>query len=125
MLKSGQFALVTNDCAVRKGETVELVDKDIVRDFYGHDSAWICWHNNMRVLILETHLTPIKAERWKPRPMGSYWYINTQGIATSDRWDDTATDRGRWNAYNVHQTEAEALAEAEATLADRKARLDK
>ncbi len=84
-----------------------------------------CWYNNMQVVIPDENLTPIKAERWKPKAQESYWFISGTGDASHTYWDEFGLDEKRWNAYNVFRTEEEAKAEAEATLADRKARLDK
>jgi hypothetical protein len=125
MLKSGQFALVTNDCAVRKGEKVELADKNIVRAFYGHEPTWDCWYNGIKVDVKESNLTPIKAERWKPKEGEEYWYLDSRHCAIMEEFDIYSEHEMRYEAYNCFRTEAEALAEAEATLADRKARLDK
>jgi hypothetical protein len=79
----------------------------------------------MLVTINESNLTPIKAERWKPSINERYWFANGSGTADYDIWNEHPVDHRRFDSYNVHKTEAEAIAEAEATLADRKARLDK
>jgi hypothetical protein len=85
----------------------------------------MCWYNNVKVDIEESNLTPIKAERWKPEYNEKYWYIRSDGSVEWDKWEVHPTENKRWNSYNVFRTEEEAKAEAEATLADRKARLDK
>ncbi len=71
MLKSGQFALVTNDCAVRKGETVELVDSFMLESQTNrlHGTWWKCWLNGIKVDVKESNLTPIKAKEEVIKPL--------------------------------------------------------
>jgi hypothetical protein len=125
MLKSGQFALVTNDCVVRKGETVELVNTFCNSVGNRCRKTWLCWYNNVKVEIEESNLTPIKAERWKPEV--DEWYYTIDDIPFRGRhlWRGDDMDICHYENYNVFKTAKERDAEAEATLADRKARLDK
>jgi len=87
--------------------------------------VWNCWYNNVKVEIEESALTPIKAERWKPQHGETYFSVGGSGNTNWHRWTNDSVDEKHWYAFNCFSTEAEALAEAEATLADRKARLDK
>lgn len=114
-MQKGDKARVINDCEVKAGSEVEVIEKCLYETQEGRlpeividKGIYACYFNGIRVEIAESNLEVIKPKRWLPEIGDEYYYIGDSPIRWKSEWCGYDIDFLRRSTTGVFKTPEES-----------------